>query len=590
MSGGESIVAFFLRLGVPNADVLKPDELDWMLDNAQDKNNEQTSLLAFLTSSKLGHLSAEKNVLTSDEMERWAEFERTETVLSGDLLEQALQVVKSSETESGQPGAAEEAAFLEQLTDEELKRLVADKRGQLQVQENELDHSERALEAIGLDRSDLRRDLHQTEQKERQLGSQIRAKQQKLLHVDQKRHAKVTEIDQEAKQVVKCLANAFDSQPSPFVAGANLQRLIDENRAVRGEIENFCRTEVEAKRDKRSPEEKVKFAFEAAHLSLAYQTAAGNLLIKQAELKATQAATKEIQSQTSNITQMIGAVKCGLEESSLLNMIGELETTVAKIEEEWTDLTKGELPKHLQAKATAFVSKIQQIEADSEIKRKEACVTVMEMVVDMLHHRRAQQQVFFVLLQHEWRGLQWLKSILEKVKKQTALEKDNERSVEKHVKETSDLKTKLSRNTLQPEDKIFNTLYKMLSSSGVEQTMLTVDEVLKMMSDFQVKLETDKRHVRETEERWQLQRQHVEESIRSIHKELRIDDLNCGGVMVKPAITKKIQEVEIRLRDYEKTVKVEIQDLEKQKQELKGLPLLGIKLALGKDLMDKAAS
>ena len=84
-----------------------------------------------------------------------------------------------------------------------------------QVQEIELEQSEKALEAMSLARSDLRRDLLLTEQKERQLGSQIVAKQQKLLHIDQKRHASTTEIDQEVKQVVKTLANDFDSKQSP---------------------------------------------------------------------------------------------------------------------------------------------------------------------------------------------------------------------------------------------------------------------------------------------------------------------------------------------------------------------------------------
>ena len=33
MSGGERIVAFFQRLGVPNADSLNPEDLDWMLES-----------------------------------------------------------------------------------------------------------------------------------------------------------------------------------------------------------------------------------------------------------------------------------------------------------------------------------------------------------------------------------------------------------------------------------------------------------------------------------------------------------------------------------------------------------------------------
>ena len=93
-------------------------------------------------------------------------------------------------------------------------------------------------------------------------------------------------------------------------------------------------------------------------------------------------------------------------------------------------------------------------------------MAVMETVVDLLQHQSAHQEVFALLLEHEWRGLQGLKSILENLKKHIALERDNEQTVERHVKETSDMKTKLSRNTLQPEDKHVNTLYKMLSTSG----------------------------------------------------------------------------------------------------------------------------
>lgn len=68
------------------------------------------------------------------------------------------------------------------------------------------------------------------------------------------------------------------------------------------------------------------------------------------------------------------------------------------------------------------------------------------------------------------------------------------------------------------------------------------------------------------------------------------DDLNRGGVLVKPEVTKKVHQVEIKLRDYEKAVKAEIQNLEREKQELKGHALLGVKRSIGKDLMDFAAS
>ena len=68
------------------------------------------------------------------------------------------------------------------------------------------------------------------------------------------------------------------------------------------------------------------------------------------------------------------------------------------------------------------------------------------------------------------------------------------------------------------------------------------------------------------------------------------DDLNRGGVLVNPEVTKKLQQAKIKLRDYETAVKAEIKDLAKEKQELKGHPLLGVKRIIGRDLMDYAAS
>ena len=103
---------------------------------------EQASLLAFLTSGKVGHLSAEKNVLTDSELDRWSEMQKTnpEMILSGELLDQALQLVKEDDPEeiSGRD--------LDQLTDQELESLVAERRDLLQAQEIEVEQSEKLLE------------------------------------------------------------------------------------------------------------------------------------------------------------------------------------------------------------------------------------------------------------------------------------------------------------------------------------------------------------------------------------------------------------------------------------------------------------
>ena len=107
---------------------------------------EQASLLAFLTSGKVGHLSAEKNVLTDSELDRWSEMQKTnpEMILSGELLDQALQLVKEDDPEeiSGRD--------LDQLTDQELESLVAERRDLLQAQEIEVEQSEKLLEGKGI--------------------------------------------------------------------------------------------------------------------------------------------------------------------------------------------------------------------------------------------------------------------------------------------------------------------------------------------------------------------------------------------------------------------------------------------------------
>lgn len=68
-----------------------------------------------------------------------------DAVLSGELLEQALRLVRE-----------DEEVTAEDLTDDELERLVADRREALRVQEIELEASERVCEAVAKSRSDLR--------------------------------------------------------------------------------------------------------------------------------------------------------------------------------------------------------------------------------------------------------------------------------------------------------------------------------------------------------------------------------------------------------------------------------------------------
>ena len=116
---------------------------------------EQSSLLEFLTSPQLGHLTADKNVLTNSELERWSDLQlsQPDAILSGELLEQALRLVKDTE-EGGEP-----SKDIDQLTDQELEKLVADRREALCVQEIELEASERLCEAVAKSKSDLRQEF-----------------------------------------------------------------------------------------------------------------------------------------------------------------------------------------------------------------------------------------------------------------------------------------------------------------------------------------------------------------------------------------------------------------------------------------------
>ena len=88
------------------------------------------------------------------------------------------------------------------------------------------------------------------------------------------------------------------------MGAADVQSLMSNDSDIRGEIEKFAQTQFDNKKDKRSPEERMKVAAEANHLFKAYQAAEGQRLMRGAELKATQAAAKEIEHQASKITQV----------------------------------------------------------------------------------------------------------------------------------------------------------------------------------------------------------------------------------------------------------------------------------------------
>ena len=94
-------------------------------------------------------------MLTNSELERWSDLQvsQPDAILSGELLEQALCLVKDTE-EGGEP-----SKDIDQLTDQELEKLVADRREALRLQEIELEASERLCEAVAKSKSDLRQEF-----------------------------------------------------------------------------------------------------------------------------------------------------------------------------------------------------------------------------------------------------------------------------------------------------------------------------------------------------------------------------------------------------------------------------------------------
>ena len=88
----------------------------------------------------------------------------------------------------------------------------------------------------------------------------------------------------------------------------------------------------------------------------------------------------------------------------------------------------------------------------------------MKMVIDLLQHQVAYQEMLSLLLEHQWKGLKEFKVILERVGKNVETEKENEAKAESRAKEISDTKARLTRKTLQPEDKTLEALVKLLNS------------------------------------------------------------------------------------------------------------------------------
>ena len=193
-------MALFRRLGVPDADSLNGDELDWMFDSS---SKEQESLLEFLTAPKLGHLSADKNVLTKQELESWAEMQKTcpKIILSGPLLDQAASKLQEEQ----------EDADLEALSDEQLEKMVAEGKEQLKLEELELEQVQHLKSVIGKTKTTLAMDLSKTGDLQKKLEAEILAKQQRMLHIDHKYQSSVQDLSQAVQDIQNILKNDFQS-------------------------------------------------------------------------------------------------------------------------------------------------------------------------------------------------------------------------------------------------------------------------------------------------------------------------------------------------------------------------------------------
>ena len=72
-----------------------------------------------------------------------------------------------------------------------------------------------SLPAVNRSRSDLRVQMMRLEEKERHLESEVVGRQQKVLHIDQKRQASVNDINKQIAHLVNVLDKQTDSKTSP---------------------------------------------------------------------------------------------------------------------------------------------------------------------------------------------------------------------------------------------------------------------------------------------------------------------------------------------------------------------------------------
>ena len=140
----------------------------------------------------------------------------------------------------------------------------------------------------------------------------------------------------------------------------DLECLVKQDLEVRNEIENFAALGFNRVKDQRTKEEKSKLASETTRLDGSFKTAERQRLMLKAELKSAQAATTEIEKQTTKIIE--GSLP--LDPSWLQSTVKDLELSIANLEQELMTMTRDKLPKHLQFKAQQFLSKIHQIELE----------------------------------------------------------------------------------------------------------------------------------------------------------------------------------------------------------------------------------
>ena len=91
---------------------------------------------------------------------------------------------------------------------------------------------------------------------------------------------------------------------------------------------------------------------------------------------------------------------------------------------------------------------------------------MMERVTELLLDQTVYQEMAFLLLENEGNLLLELEEAMKQVLKENDEEKRDGQEAEAQAKKVIDLKARLAKKTLQPEDKVLITLHGILTNLG----------------------------------------------------------------------------------------------------------------------------